>query len=82
LATKTAEGMPGATVKSFEVQRSFLYEVRGAAVSQRRAGLFPKGTPQIGDPTKAPDQFGLFAPHIQKLRDAIVPGSGVEGFIP
>ena len=38
--------------------RSFLDEVRDAAVSQRRAGLFPKGTPQIGDPTKAREQLG------------------------
>jgi len=67
--------MEGIAIKSFEVPQSFLVELRAAAVEQRLARQFP-GRPQIADPTKAADQFGLRAAQIQKLRDAIIQGSG------
>jgi len=74
-AQRLRQDMPGLQMKSFEVPRSFLEELRATAVEQSRARMFPKA-PQISDPTKAPDQFGLQPAQIDKLRGVIVQGSG------
>jgi RHS repeat-associated protein len=79
LAQKIEKGLPGATVKSFEVPRSFLDDLRASAVSERRARLLPD-RPFIVDVTKAADQFGLRPEQIEALRRAIIQGTGQEGF--
>jgi hypothetical protein len=79
LAQKLEKGLPGATVKSFEVPRSFLDDLRANAVSERRARLLPD-RPFIVDVTKAADQFGLRPEQIEALRRAIIQGTGQEGF--
>lgn len=68
--------MKDAVIKSFNVPRGFLEDVRAAAVkSSRESKEFP-GRPLIVDETKAPDQFGLRNQWIDRLRDAIIQGSG------
>jgi hypothetical protein len=74
-AQKFGQSMPGLQMKSFEVPRSFLNEMRALAVDQGEAATYP-GAPQIGDPTKAPDQFGLRQINIERLRGTIIQGSG------
>ncbi|HYE05104.1 MAG TPA: hypothetical protein VEL07_06210, partial [Planctomycetota bacterium] len=75
LAQKIAGGLPGVQVKSFQVPRSFLDDLRADAVPQQFGGQFPNA-PQIVDPTKAADQFGLTAAQLDALKDAIIEGSG------
>jgi hypothetical protein len=77
-AQKAAQGMPGLQIKSFRVQRTFLDELREAAVPQLHATRFPVGTPQIVDVSKAPDQFGLTAEWIDRLRSVITEGTGAS----
>jgi hypothetical protein len=79
LAKRIQQNMEGVTVKSFEVPQSFLDDLRAAAVPERLARQFPEN-PFIVDLTKAADQFGLRLPQIEKLRGAIIQGSGKEGF--
>jgi hypothetical protein len=74
-AQKLEQGLPGAQIKSFEVSRQFLDELRATAVTQRTAAQFPD-RPQIVDVTKAPDQFGLRPEQVTALREAIIPGTG------
>ena len=78
LARRLQQGMPGATLKSFVVPRGFVDELRGAAVTESLVYRFPE-RPILVDITKAPDQFGLRPPQIERLKRVIVPGSGVEG---
>ena len=66
---------PDNTIKSFEVPRSFVDELRATAVEEPLRPLHP-GRPVIADPTKAGDQFGLSAQQIEQLRKVIVRGSG------
>ena len=68
-------GLPGAKIKSFEVPKSFLDDLRAAAVPERMARQFPN-RPIIVDPTKAADQFGLRAEQIKALQKAIIQGTG------
>lgn len=75
LDKRLGQNMPGAALKSFEVPRSFLEELRDAAVPQRLGRQFPD-RPQIVDPTKAADQFGLQPQQIEALRRAVIQGSG------
>jgi filamentous hemagglutinin len=79
LARRIDQGMPGATVRSFEVPRSFVDELRAIAVPEIQARQFP-GRPIIVDVTRAPDQFGLRAKQIEALRRAIIQGTGQQGF--
>jgi len=79
LARRIDQGMPGATVRSFEVPRSFVDELRAIAVRETQAAAFP-GRPLVVDVTKAPDQFGLRPEQIEALRRAIIQGTGQEGF--
>jgi filamentous hemagglutinin len=58
LATRLQQGMPGTRMKSFEVPKSFLDDLRASAVPESMAKQFP-GRPLVVDPTKAVDQFGL-----------------------
>ena len=55
---------PGNTIKSFEVPKSFLDELRTTAVPEIDRSLYPN-RPVIADPTKAPNQFGLTAEQLQ-----------------
>ena len=75
LATRLQQGMPGAQMKSFEVPKSFLNDLRASAVPESMAKQFP-GRPLLVDPTKAADQFGLRPDQIEALRQAIIQGSG------
>ena len=56
-ATRLRQGMPGVGVKSFEVPKSFVDELRASAVPEALAGQNP-GKPIIVD-VATPDQFGL-----------------------
>jgi filamentous hemagglutinin len=78
LAQRLGQGMPGATVRSFEVPRSFLEDLRTAAVPERLARQFPD-RPIVVDVTKAPNQFGLRPEQVDELRRAIIQGTGREG---
>jgi len=78
LAQRIQQEMPGATIKSFEVPRSFLDQLRAAAVPERLARQYP-GRPIIVDVTRAPDQFGLRPEQIQALRRVIIQGTGRQG---
>ena len=71
----TDRGAGPATVRSFEVPRSFLEGLQGAAVPEPLADQFP-GRPLIADPSKAPDQYGLRPTQIDWLRANSIPGSG------
>jgi len=75
LARRVQQGMPGATIKSFEVPQSFLTEMQQLAVPESMAGFYP-GRPIIVDVTKAPNQFGLRADQIEALQRAVIQGSG------
>jgi RHS repeat-associated protein len=79
LAKRLQQNMEGATVKSFEIPKSFLDDLRAAAVPESLARQFPE-SPFVVDITKAADQFGLRVPQIKQLRDVIIQGSGKEGF--
>jgi hypothetical protein len=70
--------LPGAEVKSFEVPKSFLDELRASAVPEALAGQNP-GKPLIVDVTKAPNQFGLRPEQVEALRKAIIQGTGKTG---
>jgi hypothetical protein len=69
------KAFPDSTIKQFTVPTSFVEQLRAEAVPESERAMFPQ-RPVIADPTKASDQYGLSAPHIARLRDAIVPGSG------
>ncbi|MGE3540692.1 MAG: RHS repeat-associated core domain-containing protein [Candidatus Tectimicrobiota bacterium] len=75
LAQRLAQGHTDDVIKSFEVAKTFLEELRRIAVPQRLKKQFPS-RPEIADPSKARDQFGLTAEQIERLRRVLVPGSG------
>lgn len=75
LKMRLADKMPGTNMKTFQVPRAYLEELRGSAVPQNLKSLYPN-KPQIVDPTKAPDQFGLRKAQIRDLERVIIPGSG------
>ncbi|MBI1927840.1 hypothetical protein HYR99_26825 [Candidatus Poribacteria bacterium] len=77
LAKRIEQGLPGATLKSFEVPQSFLDELRSIAAPERLANLFPL-RPIVVDVTLAPNQFGLRKEQIEKLKQVIIQGSGQE----
>lgn len=66
---------PDNTIKSFEVPKSFVQQLRASAVEEAKRPLNP-GKPVIADPTKASNQFGLSREQIEQLRNVIVPGTG------
>ena len=73
--------LPGATVKSFVVPKTFLDEIRAAAVTERQLNLDPSlaGRPLRVDIGKAPDQFGLRPEQLDAFRNAIIQGTGRTG---
>jgi hypothetical protein len=75
LTQRLTQGHIDDVIKSFEVPKTFLEELRRIAVPQRLKEQFPN-RPEIADPTKTIDQFGLTAEQIEQLRSIIVPGSG------
>jgi hypothetical protein len=77
LAKRVAQGMDGVTIKQFNVTSEFLEQVRAAAVPEAEAGANP-GAPIIGDPTKAPDQYGLHSSWFDDLLGNVV-GDDLDG---
>jgi len=77
LAQKIAQGMPGATIKSFEVPKSFLDQMKAVAVPEARGTLNP-GRPIIVDITKAPNQLGLRKEQIELLKKNIISDTYLE----
>ena len=78
LAQRIAQGMPGAQIKSFEVPKAFLVDLRASAVTEAELHANPalRNRPILADTTKAPDQFGLRPPQIIDLEKNIIQGSG------
>lgn len=78
LAKRVSQGMQGAEVKTFEVPKSFLEELKASAVPESMAKEFPN-SPLLVDPTKAANQFGLRPEQIEALKKAINQGTGKAG---
>ena len=77
LQAKIAKGLPGAEIKSFDVDSAFLAKVRAEAVPEKFARQYP-GRPIISsDPY--PNQFGLPKEYFDDLLNSIVKGSGKNG---
>lgn len=74
-ARRLAQGMDGAQMKSFEVPKKFLEELRSSAVPESMARQFPN-SPIVVDPTKAADQFGIRAAQVEELQKRIIQGTG------
>ncbi|MFJ1311918.1 hypothetical protein, partial [Agrobacterium sp. P15N1-A] len=72
---RITQGMTDVSVKTFKVPKSFLDELRQAAVVERQASQFPDA-PIVVDQTKATDQFGLRKSHFEQLNSVIIQGSG------
>ena len=70
--------LPDPVIKSFKVPREFVDRIRQNAIKQRDVRKFQasRSRPQIDDPKKAPDQFGLPEPWIKELRRQIIEGTG------
>jgi hypothetical protein len=62
----------------FDVTPEFAARLRAAAVPQRVGRQFP-GRPQLVDPTRAPDQFGIPSSMFDDLLNNIVPGTFRSG---
>ena len=73
----------GGQIIAFDVPTSYVNSVRSAAISQRRPSgmsrrqwnIFSAGRPQIDDPGKGPDLYGLPSEMFPGLLGAIIPGS-------
>ncbi|UED86106.1 DUF6531 domain-containing protein [Streptomyces profundus] len=71
-------------IVSFQLRQSFLDRVRSTAIPQRNPGNYTpeqwkqmKQThPEISDPTKGDDLYGLPGSMLDEFQDAIIPGSG------
>ncbi|EEM8546713.1 filamentous hemagglutinin N-terminal domain-containing protein [Salmonella enterica] len=77
LQKRISQNMEGATVKTFEVPKSVLDDLRKNAVSESEVKLYPN-RPIIADPTKAPDQYGIRPDKIKDLQDKIIQGTGKD----
>lgn len=74
----------GGQLVAFDVPTSYVDQVRSAAISQRRPSgmsrrqwnIFSSGRPQIDDPGRGPDLYGLPSEMFPGLLEAIIPGSG------
>lgn len=74
LERKISDGLPGAHIKSFDVDAKFLERIRSAAVPENVARRSP-GSPIISrDPF--PDQYGLKPEQFQDLMNSFYKGSG------
>ncbi len=69
LAQKVAGGLPGATVKSFEVDAGMLERLQSEAVPQSFGKLYPD-RPQLVDITKAPNQFGIPSNYFRRFAES------------
>ena len=65
----------GARLVQFQIKPEFLDSLRRLAVDQRVGRQFP-GRPQLVDPTRAPDQFGIPSNMFDELLENIIPGTG------
>lgn len=67
-------------IKSFDVPKSFLDELRTIAVPEHKRSSNKENPviadPRKSDPKKGPDQFGLPPKQIKRLREMIIPWSG------
>lgn len=77
LQKRISQNMEGATVKTFEVPKSILSDLRKNAVSESEVKLYPN-RPIVADPTKAPDQYGIRPDQIKNLQDKIIQGTGKD----
>ncbi|HEY4468769.1 MAG TPA: hemagglutinin repeat-containing protein [Klebsiella sp.] len=77
LQKRISQNMEGATVKTFDVPKSVLDDLRKNAVSESEVKLYPN-RPIIADPTKAPDQYGIRPDKIKDLQDKIIQGTGKD----
>jgi hypothetical protein len=66
---------PGGEIISFEVNPTLAGEIRGAAVPQAQGRAFPNA-PQISDPSKTSNSFGLPLPWIERLKSSSRTGTG------
>ncbi|WP_227521300.1 hemagglutinin repeat-containing protein [Raoultella sp. T31] len=77
LQKRISQNMEGATVKTFDVPKSVLDDLRKNAVSESEVKLYPN-RPIVADPTKAPDQYGIRPDKIKDLQDKIIQGTGKD----
>ncbi|MBT2472098.1 hypothetical protein J7E97_30615, partial [Streptomyces sp. ISL-66] len=74
----------GGQIVAFDVPSSYVAQVRSAAIDQRRPpgmsrrqwNISSSGRPQIDDPGKGPDLYGIPSEMFSGLLGAIIPGSG------
>jgi len=74
----------GGQIIAFDVPTSYVNQVRSMAIDQRRPSgmrrrkwnIFSAGRPQIDDPKKGPDLYGLPSEMFPGLLEARIPGSG------
>ncbi|XKM14524.1 hemagglutinin repeat-containing protein [Orbaceae bacterium ac157xtp] len=78
LEKRLSQNMDGATIKSFEVSKSFLDEIKKNAIFESEV-KFNKDKPVIADPTKADDQYGIRPNQFDELKNSIIQGSGKDG---
>jgi filamentous hemagglutinin len=72
------QGMQDVEIKSFQINKKFLDDLKATAVPESLARQNP-GSPILVDPTKAANQFGLRPAQVEALRNAIISGSGKNG---
>ncbi|WP_231401746.1 hypothetical protein, partial [Cupriavidus sp. WS] len=77
LQTKIDKGLPGAELKSFEVNSQFVDRIRSDAVPERFARQYPDKPIISRDPY--PDQFGVPKAYFNDLMQSIKQGSGRNG---
>lgn len=70
-----ANNRSGAQIVAFDVDPSFVQQVRDNAVPQEAGRQF-RGSPQIADPTRTDSSFGLPTEWINELVASSVEGSG------
>ena len=72
--------LPNGRIKSFEVTKQFVDELRAQAVMEAELHADPsmKGRPLIGDPEQSNDSFGLSPEPIQHLEREIIQGTGID----
>lgn len=74
LSTKVSQGLPDATLKSFDIAPDFLEQVQSQAVPEQFARSFPTSPIISADPF--PNQFGIRQNQFQQLLDSIYQGTG------
>lgn len=74
LSTKVSQGLPDATLKSFDIAPDFLEQVQSQAVPEQFARSFPASPIISADPF--PNQFGIRQNQFQQLLDSIYQGTG------